>query len=186
MKTQKLFLGAFVGGIILFFWQFLSHTVLNLHAPAEQYTPAQEQLLAELSKHLSKPGGYMLPRLETNTMEYPADFVQKFQGKPWATIQYHPSLSMDMSYNIIREFILDVVLVFLFLLVLRRLKNQSPGQIIFLCLLLGFLIFSNSSYSYHIWYPRYDLRADLIDYVVSWGLCGLFLALYLPEKRRVL
>ena len=44
----KAIIGSIVGGIILFFWQFLSHTILNLHKGAEQYTPKQDSIMAYL------------------------------------------------------------------------------------------------------------------------------------------
>jgi predicted cobalt transporter CbtA len=42
---KKLIIGGLVGGILLFLWQTLSWTVLNLHAKEYQQAPAQDSVL---------------------------------------------------------------------------------------------------------------------------------------------
>ena len=60
---RKLIIGALVGGILLFIWQFLSWTVLNLHYNAYQYTDKQDAIMSFLSTQIEKEGQYMLPSL---------------------------------------------------------------------------------------------------------------------------
>ena len=43
--VKKHLLYTLIGGTILFFWQFLSHAALNLHADAQQYTQVQSEIL---------------------------------------------------------------------------------------------------------------------------------------------
>ena len=54
---KKLFVGALVGGLILFIWQFLSWSLLNIHLPEMQYTPAQDEILSALSEAGLEEGG---------------------------------------------------------------------------------------------------------------------------------
>ena len=54
---KKSLIGAIVGGIIIFIWQFLSWTLINLHKPAQQYTEKQEAVMAVLNSNLEE-GGY--------------------------------------------------------------------------------------------------------------------------------
>ncbi len=41
---KKTIIGAIVGGIIIFAWQFLSWGPLNLHEAQQQYTPKQDTI----------------------------------------------------------------------------------------------------------------------------------------------
>ena len=58
---KKTIIGTLVGGIILFMWQFLSWTALDLHRSAQNYSPKQDTILSYLSANLEKEGGYFLP-----------------------------------------------------------------------------------------------------------------------------
>ena len=45
---KKTIIASTVGGILLFMWQFLSWTAINLHSPSQQYSPKQDTILALL------------------------------------------------------------------------------------------------------------------------------------------
>ena len=49
---KKSLVGAIVGGIIIFIWQFISWGAVNLHKPAQQYTPKQDAVMAVLNSNL--------------------------------------------------------------------------------------------------------------------------------------
>ena len=66
---KKTIIGAIVGGIIIFIWQFLSWTVLNTHEAAQQYTPNQEAIMAALEANLPDDGGYYIPGLAPGASE---------------------------------------------------------------------------------------------------------------------
>lgn len=57
---KKTIIASLVGGIIIFFWQFLSNAALDLHRPAQQYTANQDSILNYLSTQLTE-GKYFLP-----------------------------------------------------------------------------------------------------------------------------
>lgn len=37
-----------LGGLLLFFWQFLSFAAINLHGQAQEYTPLDRNILAHM------------------------------------------------------------------------------------------------------------------------------------------
>jgi hypothetical protein len=57
---KRSLLGAIVGGLLIFIWQMLSWTVLDLHRPAQDYSPKQDSIMAVLNGTLTE-GGYMMP-----------------------------------------------------------------------------------------------------------------------------
>ena len=51
---KKLIIGGLVGGILLFLWQTLSWTVLDLHGKEYQQAPGQDTVLNSLNSQLTK------------------------------------------------------------------------------------------------------------------------------------
>jgi len=59
---MKVLIGSMVGGLILFFWQFLSWGLLNIHGSQMAYTPLESQVL-ECLKSSNLPEGEYYQRL---------------------------------------------------------------------------------------------------------------------------
>src|SRR4051812_1968417 len=94
---KKSLIAAMVGGIIIFLWQFLSWTILNLHQPAQKYTAKQDAVMTTLSSNLEE-GGYYLPSIpESSSWAEHEKAMTESVGKPWATIQYHKALEDNMT-----------------------------------------------------------------------------------------
>ena len=180
---KKVIIGSLVGGLIIFIWQTLSHVAFNLHEPVQQYTAKQDSILTYLKKIELEPGGYMLPRMSHNqSMEELEGFTKSIEGKPWGRVIYYPSYKTDMTMNMVRGFVLDIFMVFLLVWIISKLKIPKRTTIIGVSVVVGLIAFCNTAYTEHIWYPVYDLRAQLIDAVVAWGLCGLWLSRYFGQK----
>jgi hypothetical protein len=58
---KKLLIGSLIGGIIIFIYQTLSWTVLNLHAANQQYTPKQDTIMAFMNQQFTEDGSYEIP-----------------------------------------------------------------------------------------------------------------------------
>lgn len=182
---KKILLGAIFGGFIIFAWQAVSQMVLNLHEPAQQYVANQDAILKYLSEQFKQGGGYMLPRPANNAdIEQVEQFTKQINGKPWARIVYYPAYEMNMYMSMLRGLLTNVIIVFLFLTLVNRFKHKKFFSIFISSLFVGIISFSNTFYTEHLWYPSYEIKADLIDAVVSWGLCGIWLGFLMQEKRR--
>ncbi len=180
---KKNLLGAIVGGLILFVWQALSHMAFNLHEPNQKYSAGQDSVLASIKTHIKEPGGYILPRMQDElSMEQMESFTKSIQGKPWAMVRYYQSYEIDMASNMVRGLAVNILLAFLLIWIINRLKAPSKQAILSLSLVIGFIAFSNISYTEHIWYPVFDLRAQLIDAFVGWGLTGLWLGYWMTRR----
>lgn len=180
---KKLIIGAIVGGIIIFIWQTLSWTVLNLHHANQEYTPKQDSILAFLGRQFSEDGSYMVPAYPPGT---PYDEMQKTmddrKGKPWAQIQYHTQMNTNMGANIGKGLIVNIIMVALLCWVLMKITAPRFSTIFISCLFVGIIIFTNSPYTVHIWYIKADIMAHLYDALLSWGLCGIWLGWWLTRK----
>lgn len=115
-------------------------------------------------------------------MEEMEKFTKSIQGKPWAIVRYYPSNDTNMSSNMIRGLIVNILLAMLLIWIIQQLKVPTKGLIFRLSLVVGFIAFTNVAYTEHIWYPVFDIRASLIDALASWGLCGLWLGYWMTKR----
>ena len=181
---MKIFIGALVGAIIIFILQFLSWGILNLHGKAQQYTPKQDSILSYLNTQFDSSGGYLLPTLPPGaSMDDMKKMDDQHSGKPWVQIYYHTSLDTGMGLNMIKNFISNFLMVMFFIWLISGYTSNSFGKTFIATILIGFIVFLHSSYTEYIWYKTFDLEAHLIDYLVSWGVTGLWLGWWLNRKK---
>jgi len=180
---KKTIIGTLVGGIILFMWQFLSWTALDLHRPAQNYTPKQDSILSYLSANLEKEGGYLLPNGPVGTsFEENDKITNAYIGKPWASIQYHSSLEYNMGMSMGMAFVVNLVLAFLLCWLLGKLAKNNFTTTLTVSIVVGIIVYLNSAYTSHVWYHLFDIRAFLIDAIAMWGLTGIWLGWWLNRK----
>lgn len=183
---KKIVVGAIVGGIIIFICQFLSWTILDLHRPANQYTPKQDEIMGFLNKQFSEDGSYYLPTHPPGASGEQMEQVMKESiGKPWAIVAYHKTLDMSMGMNIFRGLIIDMIMVALVCWILSRFANPKFSNVLLTSLFVGVVAFLNFPYTYHIWFQTFDLEANLIDAVLAWGLTGLWLGYWYGKPAKV-
>ena len=181
---KKLLIGAIVGGILLFMWQFLSWTVLNLHHNAYQYTDKQDAIMSFLSTQLDKEGQYHLPSLPAGaSREQHEELMKSMEGKPWALIQYHQSWKMNMGSNMVRGLIVDMLIVAFFCAIISRMNALNFIAIFISALFVGMIVFFNVPYTNHIWFKGFDLMAYFIDSIVGWALIGIWLGWLYGKKK---
>jgi hypothetical protein len=178
---KKWVIGSLVGAIIVFGWQALSHTVLGIHNNDLKYTSSQTAILSNLSSSLKEDGAYLLP--SGATPDEQRKVMEGNAGKPWASIIYHSAMVDDMTMSMIRGFLVCIVLVVILIYLLTR--GGTPTSIRIICgsVALGLAFFLYGPYTGRIWYqfPWHMIKGDLIDALVAWTLCGLWLSFWLPR-----
>ena len=139
---KKTVIAALVGGLIIFLWQFLSYALINFHKPAQQYTEKQEAILQFLESQNLPEGGYVLPNLPaTASMEDHENLMKSAAGKPWVNLQYHKALDTGMVMNMLRGFIINVIIVSLFCSLIRRMAMPTSGTIVTSAVMVGLIVF---------------------------------------------
>lgn len=175
-------IGALVGGFILFMWQFLSWTALNIHRSQMDYTPVQNEVLSCLKANNLPEGSYFLPNVPADmpSAEHQAA-MENFMGKPWATITYHHAMENNMGMNMFRGFVIDFLSVLLLCYILLGNPSLDFKKVMITCLGVGLISYMTIPYLNSIWFQSNSIP-DLIDAIVQWSVTGLFLAWYLPKK----
>ncbi len=181
----KQIIGALVAGILIMAWQSASHTALQLHASQEQYTPNQDVILKVLSENLDKKGQYYVPNVPPGTsMEEMQKKMEECMGKPYASILYNPVMDTNMGANIGTGFAVNIILAFVLVWLLGKLKVQSFGSILSVCLALAFIAFCFYPYPGYIWYETNGIWVELADSFAAFGLAGIWLGWWLPRKAK--
>lgn len=173
---KKLIIGALVGGIVLFFWQFLSWNFL--HNSQMKYTANQNEIL-ELLEGKLEPGQYMIPRApESASQEEAQEMGNNHIGKPWMQISYHQNFQMSMGMNMLRGLVIDFVSVFLLCWIFGRFREVDMKSTILSSIAVGLIGYFTISYLNSIWFET-DSLPDLIDAIVPWALVGAWLGWWL-------
>ena len=179
---KKAIIGALVGGLLIFLWQFVSYPLANLHGKAMQYTDKQDALISAITSQGLEEGGYMLPNLPADaTNEQHEQLMADMKGQAWMSIQYHSSYDESMGMNMVRGYLTNVVAVLLLSFILLRFRDLNFGTILSASVFTGLIIFLSSQYINHIWFQTFDLWAHFLDAILAWGLVGVWLGWYLPR-----
>ncbi|MBC7884669.1 MAG: hypothetical protein H7X99_04300 [Saprospiraceae bacterium] len=180
--NSKLIIGALVGGLLVFIWQFLSWAMLNVHGSTQMYTANQDTILSVLSSQLSEDGTYFLPTYAPGaTPEEQEKLMETCMGKPWAQISYHKAYNAGMGMNMARGLLVDVVAVWLLSWLLMKIPNITMQTTVISAIVVGLISYLTTSYTNSIWFETNSIP-DLIDAVVSWALAGAWLGWWFNRK----
>lgn len=179
---KKQLIASIVGGIIIFLWQFLSWTMLHIHDSNQKYTANQDVILEALTQNLTDDGTYFMPNAAPgSSREETQNTMNSYMGKPWAIVSYHSSFEMNMGMNLFRAIITNFLAVFLLTWVLMKIPDFGMVNTILASLGVGFVGFLTITYLSSIWYTV-NIIPELLDTVVQWGLCGVWLGWFLNRK----
>jgi hypothetical protein len=181
--NTKTIIGALVGGILLFVWQFLSWGAINFHSGEQQYSVQQDTILSVLSEKLEE-GTYFLPNVPPGADKAAYEqYMKTYGGKPWAVVSYHKSMETDMTMNMVRAFVSDLLAVIFLIWILTNVKDLNFAKSILFALAIGMIGFLSVTYLNTIWFKNPALD-DLIDVFASWGIVGAWLGWWLPRKSK--
>ena len=181
--NTKTIIGALVGAILLFLWQFLSWGIVNFHSGEQKYTVHQDSILSMLSEKLDE-GTYFLPSLPPNADQKANEqYMKDNAGKPWAVVAYHKSMEADMSMNMIRAFVSDLLAMFILICLLMNVQELNFTKSLFFAIAIGLIGFLSVTYLNTIWFKNHAW-ASLLDVFASWGLVGAWLGWWLPRNSK--
>jgi hypothetical protein len=171
MKNKILF--SLFGGVIIFAWMFLSWAMPNLHKSASAYTPLQGEILQKFNDLQLKEGMYMLGQADpAATRDEQIKQYKELDGKSWAVVNYHKTMSSDMVMPMIRGFLVSIVISFLLFWLFLQQKEPTLMNRMYLSLAVGLIGFFFLPYSNFIWYKSPDIFAYFADGIVPWIILG--------------
>ncbi len=177
---KKLIIGALVAAVLLQIWQTVSWTFANVHGKETQFTEHQGKIVAAIGEHVKEGQYYVMGVPEGTTQEQMMD-MDLVNGKPWATINYHPAYNVNMGMNMFRGFIVNLLSGLILCWILLKFRALNFTTALLSAIGIGFIGYFTIVYMNHIWFEGSTI-GYLIDTVASWGLVGAWLGFYLPEK----
>lgn len=178
--NKKIIIAAIVGGLLLFIWQWMSWSFLNVHQSEMQHTPNQEAVLACLSENLTE-GSYFIPNLAEGASSADKQVYMESQlGKPWAQIHFHEKLEMKMGMNMIRGLTMNIMVVAMLAWILLQFRELTFIKAIMTSFFVGVTGYGVIAYLNHVWLET-EAIGYAIDTIVQWGLCGIWLGWFLTR-----
>lgn len=186
---MRLPIAALLGGIVLFFWGFVSHMILPVGEMGHEMAINEDVVMAALKEGLpAKEGVYHVPGLAPDKYEdaaATAAYSAKAVANPNAVIFYQPvgRDGMAMGPQLGKEFATNVVSALLAAWILA-LAPFGFGKRVVIATALGLFAWLVISVPYWNWYrfPAGLTLGSLIGNVVGWFLAGLPMAWWLSRK----
>ena len=171
---KNMIIGAIVGGLILFVWQFISWGLADLHYSQMAHTSNQDAIIQVLEQNLDE-GSYFIPRAAKGaSQEAQQTLMDERGGKPWAVVHYRESLSPSMSLNFTRNLVTDFFAVLLLIWLLQKFEGRDMRTCVTSAIGVGLIGYLSVIYVNTIYFELNSMP-DLIDAIVGWGLTGAWL-----------
>lgn len=176
---NRTLLAGLVGGLIIFAWGYLSHTVLPIGHMGLSHPNNEAEVIAFLKTSLPEPGTYAFPDLEA----VPPD--QWPATSPSAVLAWHPDRSMNFGKFLGVEFASNVLAA----LVAALLVGCGMCGSTFLCratAVMGMGVFAWLSISASQWnwygFSNGVFIGEGLDQAIGWFLAGLGIAALTGKK----
>jgi len=175
---KKLVLQSLIIALIVFFWQFISNAGANFHKASMQYTDKQDTVLAFMQSVGLKQGEYLIPQVDPSKPNTSMKDWEQYFGKPWMFVRYYENRSNGMAMSMVRGFITDWIFGLILLMFLGVIGPVTLKKSLAIHFGLALMMFIMVPYTNHIWYPKADIFASLLDCVVPMLIIALLNAKY--------
>jgi hypothetical protein len=174
--AKRILLAGVLGGVALFIWGGLSHTVLGLGEHGVQYL-AQPPVVDAMKAGIPQSGFYFFPQMNGS-----GNLPPEQANGPWGILIYHSTgASTMMTRQLVNEFVLNVVqaLMAAFLLSLAPGLSGYVSRVGFV-VLAGLISAAGMSVEFWNWYgfPANYTLASIVDKFIGFVIVGMIAAAF--------
>jgi hypothetical protein len=190
MNTKTL-LGGFAAGVVVFFWGFISHTVLPLGEIGISELPSEAAIVPVMKQGVAAPGFYIFPGMgkphaEASEAEQ-KQWAEKYRQGPTGLLIYHPEGRDAMSAKQLgTEFFSNVIAGLFAAFFLSQAAGSLTSYASRMLFVGMFGLFSASDIliSYWNWwgFPGNYISAATADSFIGWTLAGAVLAAMIKPR----
>lgn len=191
---KSLLWGAFLGGIVVFAWSFVSWTVLPWHTSQMQAFTNEDAVAEVIAKHMSTAGVYYMPASPKNYASLSAEerkaadarMEEKMKAGPTMLGVVLPSQVMNMPKMMGASLLFDFLAALLVTMLVMKTGDMTyAGRVSFIvtfALAVGIIAFVPQ----WIWfgYPTGWTLVMIADTLICWLLAGLVIAKAAPRPAR--
>lgn len=186
---KKTIIATVVAAVIAFIIQAASWMITPIHKNTLKFTPNQDVLLETLSANLDEDGVYSLPFPDPNNDEMTdMEFQESRAGQPWAIVSYHSSLDTAMTSQMIIGLIINLIAFFVIAMLLAKFSEQlgSFANRWLFVMSFGIVLILFGPITNMNWWeqPMHYLSGEIIDFVLTFAIGGLWLAWYIGRKSK--
>lgn len=179
----RIIIAAIVGGLIVFCWGFVSHTMtpigeMGIH---QDKLPGEASFGSALNEHLPESGLYFIPGMDPLLQGDPTrqqeEWMERMESGPVALMAVRLDGSSGMAKELVFEGLANVGCAFLAALILWCIPCSFVCRVL-VVMALGLFSWISIDVSYVIWYgfPVEYAAGQLIDHLIGWLLGGLLIA----------
>ena len=193
--TTRIFLAGIVGGVVMFIWTSIAHTLLPLGQVGMRELPNETAVLDGLRTNLGEARGlYVFPgtglgpdasrEARNEAMKAVADKAAK---GPTGLLMYHPSRQFNMGQLLGVEFATELLEAILVVFLLSSTRLLTAGSRILFVSIAGVLAAIATNVSYWNWYgfPKRYIAAYMFIQIVGFFLVGVVSAFMLRNRDPV-
>jgi hypothetical protein len=184
---KRTLIAGLVGGIVIFVWSAIAHTILPIGTMGVDVLPSDEAVLPTLQQAVTEPGLYFFPGMDMSgnaTPEEQQAWDEAYRAGPIGLLIYSPTGEEPMpASTLILEFLTTLAATLFAAWVLGMIPGTF-GRRVAVATLFGVVGWLSISVSEWIWYPypgAYIIGVGL-DQVIGWLLGGLAMAALLRPK----
>lgn len=186
---MRVLIAGIVGGIVVFLWSFVAHTVLPTRDMGLKSLPNEDAVLGSMRNAIEEPGVYFFPGMDMTRRQTPEEqkaWTAKYQAGPTGLLVFRPRGGEAMTPKLMTIELLSNVLGALILALVLANVAAGYGVRVVLATLIGLFAWVSISISYWNWYGFSDafVRAELVDQVGGWLAAGLVVAAILGRRGR--
>jgi hypothetical protein len=178
----KILLGGVVGGLVIFFWGFVSHMVLPLGEMGLRTIPNEDDLNAAIKTDVREPGLYFVPGRDMSKSQSEEEMqahMDKVSKGPYGYMVIYPNgRDSSLGKRLPIELGTNVVCALLSAILVTQLRAGFIVRVACVTL-VGILASIMTLVPYWNWYgfPTDFTLAQIVHHTVGWFLAGLVLAL---------
>ena len=189
---MRIAMAAIIGGIVMFLWGAVSHTVLPLGEMGMQTAIEQDAALDAITRSASKGEGvYMLPGMDPATYADEAAnkaFIEANRNKPYALVIYQPGGNPaleSMGPTLGKQWVSDTLAAAVLAWILS-IGGWGFGRRVSVAAAAGVFSWLTIKVPQWNWYmfPTDFTLASLVSQVVGWTLAGVAIAWWLGRARK--
>jgi len=175
---KKIFLAGVVGGLVMFIWGAIAHTVLPIGTMGLKTLANEDAVLTPLKQAVPESGLYFFPGLDMSRKATETEqraWEAKYEAGPTGLLLYNAQGSKPMSpRQLLAELVTDLLSALILALVFSRMAAASMLCRAMAGALLGLFAWFSISTSYWIWYsfPAAFILGEGLDQTIGWFLAG--------------
>lgn len=188
---MRVIIAGIIGGLVIFIWGMLAHTVLPIGEAGFKVPSQQEAVLDALAQSTQGEAVYMYPSMEMEQYRdetASAAFEQRSNGKPYAFVIYQPNgnpVNQSMTPALVKQLVTNLLAALVAAHILA-LGAWSFRRRVLVAGALGLFAWLAISVPQWTWYmfPVNLTLAALTEQVVGWLLAGAAMAWWLGRSDK--